>query len=79
MPKGKVISDDLRWTVIRMHEREDVETISAYTGVSKRQVFRILAQYRTTGSASKVRNVETRGRKRQLTVEDVQVSLYLLF
>ncbi|KAI0358049.1 hypothetical protein OH77DRAFT_1238735 [Trametes cingulata] len=74
--KPEPISDDLRWAVVRMSEQEmlDVETISRYTGISTRQILRILALWRSSGTVRREVDVSNgrRGRKRQLTMDDVR-------
>ncbi|KAI0363219.1 hypothetical protein BV20DRAFT_958735 [Pilatotrama ljubarskyi] len=72
--RGKPISDDLRWAIIRMSEGEglDLDTISRYTNVSTRQILRILAVWRSTGTIRRELDapVERRGRKRHLSMDD---------
>lgn len=53
MPKGVRFSDDLRQAVVRMAAfQEDLTKISMYTGISVRQVRRILAEQENHPSSS---------------------------
>lgn len=36
MTKGKPISEDLRWTIVRMARLVDLDAVSMYTDVSRR-------------------------------------------
>jgi transposase len=76
--KGKAISEDLAWTIVRMAPLVGLAEIEAYTSVSKAQIKRILARWRTTGSVNASRDTETRGRPRHLTPEDVNVCFILI-
>lgn len=71
--KGKSISEDLAWTIVRMAPLVGLAEIEAYTSVSKAQIKRILARWHATGSVKASRDSETRGRPRHLTPEDVNV------
>jgi hypothetical protein len=68
------ISEDLCWTVVRMATLLDFDSISAFTGISRRKIFQILALHRETGTVVKKRDRCMLGRHRQLTPEDVAVS-----
>ncbi|KAF7314744.1 DDE family endonuclease [Mycena kentingensis (nom. inval.)] len=70
MPKGKSISVDLRWAIVRMSPVLDMRTISAFTNVSKRQIYRILDRFRRTGDVSKDGRSRA-GRTRHLTTMEV--------
>ena len=74
MPKGKPISEDLRWTIVRMARLVKIESISGYTDVSQRHIRRILALYKTTGNVTTAHDRRRRGRRRHLTPDDVAVS-----
>jgi transposase len=72
--KGKEVSEDLCWVIVRMEpllSRGDIET---YTGVSKRNIRRILARWRSTGEVKARKDRRLRGRPRHLTSDDVAVS-----
>ena len=71
--KGKSISEDLAWTIVRMAPLLGLSDIEAYTSVSKAQIKWILACWWATGSVKTPRDCETRGRPRHLTPEDVNV------
>lgn len=73
MARGKRVSEDLRWTIVRMAEFEEIDTISAYTNTSKRQILRIFALFRATGRVTKEPSGRKIGRRRQLTDDDVAV------
>lgn len=77
--KGKSISEDLAWTIIRMAPLVALDEIEAYTSVSKAQIKRILARWRATGSVKAPKDSETCGRPRHLTPEDVNVCFSLPF
>jgi transposase-like protein len=48
--KGKAISEDLRWAIVRMYGAKiSVGRIEAFTGNSRRQVYRIVNRFLTTG------------------------------
>jgi hypothetical protein len=53
-----------------------IDTIVAFTGVSRREVFRILALHGATGDVVKHRERQKLGRPRSLTINDVAVSLF---
>ncbi|KAJ6462459.1 Homeodomain-like protein [Mycena sanguinolenta] len=72
MVKGKAISEDLRWSIVRMHclgIRPD--TISKYTDVSTRQIYRIVNRFLTTGNIVTANQRRKTGRTRHLTTQDV--------
>jgi hypothetical protein len=74
MPKGKPISEDLQWAIVRMARLVKIESISSYTDVSQRQIRRILAFHKATGNVTTAHDRRRRGRRRHLTPEDVAVS-----
>ncbi|KAJ6461418.1 hypothetical protein C8R45DRAFT_941322 [Mycena sanguinolenta] len=72
MVKGKAISEDLRRSIVRMHcpgIRPD--TISKYTDVSTRQIYRIINRFLTTGNIVTANQRRKTGRTRHLTTQDV--------
>lgn len=73
--KGKEISEDLAWAIIRMAPLIGVTEIEAYTSVSKRQIYRVLARWRATGEVKAPGNRHVSGRSRHLTPEDVAVCI----
>lgn len=78
MHRGRKISEDLRWAIVRMAPFIDIDRISVWTGVSRRQITRILSLHRKTGQVVTLQT-ELRGRPRELTVTDVQVCTALCF
>jgi hypothetical protein len=79
MPNGISVSEDLRWAIVRMAPLVSVDTISAFTNVSRRQVLRIQALFRATGKV--VRGRDRRmivGRRRHLSPDDVAVCVTYL-
>jgi len=75
--KGKQVSDDLSWTIIRMAPLMSLNDIEAYTSISKRQIQKILARWRVTGDVQPPPTGLPRGRPQHLTAEDVAVSSHL--
>ena len=69
-----MISEDLCWAIVRMAPVLHLDDIVAFTGVSRAQIFRILALHRSTGTVVKniIRN--KMGRRCHLTPEQVAVS-----
>jgi transcription initiation factor IIE alpha subunit len=76
--KGKEVSVDLAWAIVRMAAVIGRDEIEAFTGISKRQIRRILSRWRSTGDVSKQKDRHTLGRPRHLTPEDVAVRTWLL-
>lgn len=78
MLDGAAYSNDLRRTLIYMHIQHslDAKSISHYTGVPSRSVYRILADWRRTGQ-DKLEPTGRRGRPRKLDFSDTQVSYFL--
>lgn len=77
MTRGKKITDDVQWIVIRMATTMPKEDVSQFTGVSIRTVERILSLYAKTGgiNAKDLRSESgTVGRKLQLSDIDLRVS-----
>jgi hypothetical protein len=75
MAKGKEVSEDLAWAIVRMAPLLGLREIEAYTSVSYRQIKRILAYWRATGRVKEPgrRGRHNSGRNRHLTPEDVSV------
>ncbi len=73
MGKGKEISEDLRWVVIRMASLLPIQTITIYTNISHRQVLRILSCYRRTGQVFELDRTLKTGRKHHLS--DVELAV----
>ncbi len=73
MGKGKEISEDLRWVVIRMASVLPIETITVYTNISRRQILRILSCYRRTGLVVDPERSLKTGRKQHLS--DVELAV----
>ncbi|KAJ7189220.1 Homeodomain-like protein [Mycena filopes] len=72
MPKGKPVSEDLRWSVVCMHTvGVSIQSISDYTDVSKRQIYRIVNLFQTTGKVVTASQRKRTGRTRHLTSDDV--------
>ncbi|KIY53709.1 hypothetical protein FISHEDRAFT_32829 [Fistulina hepatica ATCC 64428] len=73
MARGKPVSDDLRASIVRQYTAGlSVFEILAHTGVSERQIYRVLADYKVTGSSAKPPKRETRGRHLYLRPEEIQ-------
>ncbi|KAK7064443.1 Homeodomain-like protein [Favolaschia claudopus] len=72
MTKGKPISEDLRWAIVRMHTLGiHVERIAQYTDISKRQVYRVVNYFVTTGNVLPANQRKKTGRTRHLTTQDI--------
>ncbi|KAJ7210316.1 hypothetical protein B0H12DRAFT_1079714 [Mycena haematopus] len=71
MPKGKPISVDLRWAIVRMHPLFSLDKLAAYTGVSSRQIQRIMARFRVSGDVLSATQRKKTGRTRHLTSNEV--------
>lgn len=76
MPKGVVVSEDLRWAIVRMAPLVSIDAISLYTNVSRRQILRILSLFWATGNVVHVRDRRLRGRHRHLNADDVAVCTF---
>ncbi len=74
MGKGKEISEDLRWVVVRMASLLPIETITVYTNISRRQVLRILSCFRRTGQVFEPNRTSKTGRKHHLSDVELAVS-----
>jgi hypothetical protein len=77
MPRGRLVVEDLRWTIVRMAPFVKMEHISAWTGVSRSKILEILALFRRTGQVMTATDHHHRGRHRHLTSDDVAVSFFL--
>lgn len=74
MPRGKPLSDDLRGVIINMGMSQDIPNIVKLTGVKRRTIERIFADYRNKGTVMRGHMYkELRGRKHSLTVADTKV------
>ena len=71
--KGKHISEDLAWAIVRMAPLIGNEEIEAFTGISKWQIRSILSLWRSTGRVTKWKDNRMKGRPCHLTPEDVAV------
>ncbi|KLO04588.1 Homeodomain-like protein [Schizopora paradoxa] len=74
MTGGVALSEDLRATVIYMHDSSglDAKTISQLTGIPRRTVHRILSTWKATGIV-KPAPQGRRGRPRALDLADTEV------
>lgn len=80
MPKGKPISEDLRWAIVRMHALGvPVKTIHSYTDVSPRQIYRVVNRFQSTGKVLTASQRQRTGRPRHLSSDDVAVCLRCLY
>jgi hypothetical protein len=77
MAKGKRISDDLRWAIVRMAPFMDISAIARFTNVSRRQILRILTLHRSMGEVSNGPDLRSLPRERHLSAEDVSVSPHI--
>lgn len=76
MGRGKEISEDLRWVLVRMASILPVETVSIYTNISRRQILRVLSCYRRTGLVLEPDRTSKTGRKRHITDVELAVSAH---
>jgi hypothetical protein len=53
MTRGRPLSQDLRWSLLKMARVHDIKTISNLTGVGKRTVERLMSDYRKYGTAAR--------------------------
>ncbi|KAJ7447641.1 Homeodomain-like protein, partial [Mycena latifolia] len=69
MPRGKALSDDLRGVILNIGMTQDILNIVKLTGVKRRTIERIFADYRNKGTVMREHmHQELRGRKHSLTV-----------
>jgi hypothetical protein len=73
---GRQFSEDLCNAIARMLPLLELPEIEAYTGASKRQIQRIRRMHSLTGRAYNRRNNARRGRRRDLNMENIQVSFF---
>jgi hypothetical protein len=74
MTRGRPLSQDLRWSLLKMARVHDIRTISKLTGVGKRTVERLMSDYRKYGTAARWGPGRSlRGQKRKLTARNVEV------
>ena len=68
------VSEDLAWAIVRMMPVLSIDDVSAFTSVSRRKIYRILALYHSTGAVVKRQDARMLGCHHHLTPEDVAVS-----
>jgi hypothetical protein len=68
------VSKDLAWAIVRMMPVLHINSVSAFTSVSHRKIYQILALYHSTGAVIKHQDTRMLGCLRHLTPEDVAVS-----
>ena len=75
MPRGHPLSEDLRWVIVHMSTRLnlDIPNITDLTMVPRRTIERILSQYRNHDRVRPQRSLELRGRRRVLEYDDLAV------
>ncbi|KAJ7347840.1 hypothetical protein DFH08DRAFT_699101 [Mycena albidolilacea] len=72
MTKGRPISEDLRWAIIRMDSlRVPIDKIARYTDISERQVYHIINCFGATGHVLTATQKKKTGRTRHLSTQDV--------
>ncbi|KAJ7139631.1 hypothetical protein C8R44DRAFT_727656 [Mycena epipterygia] len=75
MTRGRPLSQDLRWSLLKMARTHDINTISRLTGVGKRTVERLMSDYRKYGTAARWGPLRSlKGRKRKLSTRNVEIS-----
>ncbi|KAJ7811184.1 Homeodomain-like protein [Mycena leptocephala] len=63
MAKGKPISEDLQWAIVRMNSLGiSIEKISVYTDVSRRQIYRLINRFLMTGKVLTATQRKRRGK-----------------
>lgn len=72
MVRGRRLSDDLRWSILKMARSQDIPSISKLTGVGKRTVERLMSDYRRYGTVARRQKISLKG-KRKLSTSNVQV------
>lgn len=72
MTKGKKICEDLCWAIVRMRLLLPMETCIQISGVSERQIHRIIRTFETTGKPF-VEAAAKSGRPTQLSSDEVGV------
>jgi hypothetical protein len=74
MTRRKPLSDDLWGVILNMGMSQSISNIVKLTGLKKRTIERIFANYRNKGTVMREHMYqELRGRKRSLTVRDTKV------
>ena len=77
MGRGKAISEEVQWIVVRLSTKMNVEDISMYTGISIRSVQRILACFQRSEDVI-IPKQSTKERKTKLGEAELEVSTVLL-
>jgi hypothetical protein len=80
MTRGKALSRDLRWVIVRMHRALTVAEIMRYTGLKRRTIERVLSVHRNTGGVwpqSHGRR-SMAGRNRILSDDEIAVSSFTI-
>ncbi|KAJ6558815.1 Homeodomain-like protein [Mycena vulgaris] len=73
MTRGRPLSQDLRWSLLKMARTHDIATISKLTGVGKRTIERLMSDYRKYGTAARWGPGRSlRGQKRKLSTQNVE-------
>ncbi len=75
MPHGIKIWEELCWAIVQMHDILPMETTVQISGVSERQVCRIMKLFQETGRPF-VEAATKSGRPSQLTSEEVAASAF---
>jgi hypothetical protein len=73
MPRGRALSDDARWIILHMSSRLTLDDITHHTGVPRRTIERIVADFRSRGTANRPNSL-LQPANRILTMQEVQVS-----
>jgi hypothetical protein len=79
MARGKALSQDLRWVIVRMHRALTITEIMRYTNLKHRTIERVLSIHRKTGGFWS-RNHGRRsmaGRNRILSDNEIAVSSFM--
>ena len=79
MARGKTLSQDVRWVIIRMNRALTITEIMHYTGLKRRSIERVLSVYRNTMAVwpqSHGRR-SIAGRNRVLNDDEISVSLLM--
>jgi hypothetical protein len=71
MTRGKPVSEDLRRAIVRMARTVNLDLLSTYTDISRRQILRILSLYRATGKVTTAKDRRRIGHRssRQTTLQ----------
>ena len=77
MPQGRLVAEDLQWTIVRMAPFVKMEHISAWTDVSRSKILKILALFRRTGQVMTTTDHHRRGCNQHLISDDVAASFFL--